>query len=232
MIAGPNGSGKSTLIELLKNIVDIGVYINADDIEASLNKKPVIHLSDYNINATTKDFSIFVNKKETIGTASFKKKLLTGYSIEANVLVLKPVLINSYVASLIADFIRHKLLEKKENFTFETVMSHSSKLSIIDIANKEKYRTYLYFVTTIDPKLNIERIKNRVKKGGHNVSPEKAIERFYRSISHLPEAIKRSYRAFVFDNTTSLKLIGEFHKGKIVSDAVAFESFIKRIGQR
>ena len=52
MIAGPNGSGKSTLIELLRKSVDLGVYVNADDIEANLLKKPFFHFEDYAIKTT------------------------------------------------------------------------------------------------------------------------------------------------------------------------------------
>ncbi len=35
--AEPNGSGKTSLINKLNNIVQFGVYINADDIEKSMN---------------------------------------------------------------------------------------------------------------------------------------------------------------------------------------------------
>src|SRR4051794_28880704 len=41
MIAGPNGSGKSTLIrELARRGVELGRYINADEIDASLPGPP------------------------------------------------------------------------------------------------------------------------------------------------------------------------------------------------
>lgn len=56
MIAGPNGSGKSTLIELLSKAAELGVYVNADDIEASLNKKPLLHFEDYSIKSNQRDF--------------------------------------------------------------------------------------------------------------------------------------------------------------------------------
>jgi predicted ABC-type ATPase len=41
MIAGPNGSGKSTLTrELVARGVELGRYINADEIDASLPGPP------------------------------------------------------------------------------------------------------------------------------------------------------------------------------------------------
>jgi predicted ABC-type ATPase len=32
VIAGPNGSGKSTLTDIIKGMVKLGIYINADEI--------------------------------------------------------------------------------------------------------------------------------------------------------------------------------------------------------
>ena len=63
----------------------------------------------------------------------------------------------------------------------------------------------------------------------NNVSKEKTIQRFYRSIGLLPEAIKKCDRAFVFDNSTSLSLIAEFKNGKNLSKSPAFKKFITKI---
>ncbi|MDI9879861.1 hypothetical protein [Flectobacillus longus] len=38
VFAGPNGSGKSTITESIRSDFDIGVYLNADDIEKSLRE--------------------------------------------------------------------------------------------------------------------------------------------------------------------------------------------------
>ncbi len=229
MIAGPNGSGKSTLMELLKTVVNTGLYVNPDDIEASLLKKPILHFADFGFNTTAGEFTGFVSKKSTIGSDSFKKKILKGISIQNNVLVISSGLINSYAASLVADFLRTQLLKNSTSFTFETVMSHPSKVDIITKAASLNYKTYLYFVTTSKPSVNLERIKSRIKKGGHNVSKEKTIQRFYRSIGLLPEAIKKCDRAFVFDNSNSLSLIAEFKNGKNMSKSPAFKKFITKI---
>lgn len=115
------------------------------------------------------------------------------------------------------------------SFTFETVMSHPSKTAILAKAASLGYKTYLYFVTTSKPDVNLERIKSRIKKGGHNVSKQKTIERFYRSIGLLPEAIKKCDRAFVFDNSTSLTLIAEFKNGKNLNNNTVFKKFISKI---
>ena len=44
IFAGPNGSGKSNILQLLPSTVDLGYYINADDMERSITQGNVISL--------------------------------------------------------------------------------------------------------------------------------------------------------------------------------------------
>lgn len=80
-------------------------------------------------------------------------------------------------------------------------MSHESKVEILKKAHKSGYRTYLYFIATDDPQINISRVKNRVKLGGHPVPEEKIEARYHRSLDLLYEAIQWTSRAYVFDNS-------------------------------
>jgi predicted ABC-type ATPase len=108
-------------------------------------------------------------------------------------------------------------------------MSHPSKLAIIDTAVSLKYKTYLYFIFTKNPVINLERIKSRIQKGGHDVNSKKTIDRFYRSLALLPDAIKKCDRAFIFDNTVSLELIAEFKNGKQVNKNDNYNEIINAI---
>lgn len=101
-----------------------------------------------------------------------------------------------------AAFLRRKLLEQRRNFTFESVMSHESKVRLLSEAQAAGYRTYLYYVATDDPLINISRVSNRVALGGHSVPEEKIISRYHRSLALLMDAIQVSNRAYVFDNST------------------------------
>ncbi len=69
-------------------------------------------------------------------------------------------------------------------------------------AQKSGYRTYLYFIATQDPLINISRVKNRVKHGGHDVPQEKIISRYYKTLQNLSRAIKYTNRAYIFDNSS------------------------------
>jgi len=225
MIAGPNGSGKSTLIETLQPMIPLGVYINADEIESSLKRKPLLHFEDFSLNTSQKEFHSFINKKTTIGTLSFKEELISKSSIASNILVVDAILIDSYLASLIADFIRVQLLKQDKSFSFETVMSHSSKVQFVSAANKKSYQTYLYFVATNSPLINYGRIESRVIKGGHYVSEQKTTERYNRSLGLLNAAIKKSYRSFIFDNSVSLTLMAEYKEGVLIKQHAPFATW-------
>jgi predicted ABC-type ATPase len=111
---------------------------------------------------------------------------------------------NSYVASVLSDFLRRYLLDAQVSFTFETVMSSRDKVDFLRVARDKGFRVYLYFVATSDPEINISRVHNRVLNGGHAVPEEKIRERYYRSLSLLLEAISCSNRAYIFDNSLGL----------------------------
>ena len=70
------------------------------------------------------------------------------------------------------------------------------------MAQKYGYRTYLYYIATDDPIINISRVKNRVKLGGHPVPEEKITSRYYRSLNLLLDAVKATNRTYVFDNSS------------------------------
>jgi len=116
-------------------------------------------------------------------------------------LYFPPGAVNAYFASVASDFIRRALLEAKISFTFETVMSSRDKVDFLARAQEAGCRTYLYFVATDDPIINESRVQGRVAIGGHAVPVEKIASRYHRSLALLPDAIRASDRAYIFDNS-------------------------------
>ena len=116
-------------------------------------------------------------------------------------LYFPPGAVNAYFASVASDFIRHAMLETKVSFTFETVMSSPDKVDFVVRAQAAGCRTYLYFVATDDPIINESRVQGRVATGGHAVPVEKISSRYHRSLALLPDAIRASNRAYIFDNS-------------------------------
>lgn len=109
--------------------------------------------------------------------------------------------LDGYDAFIIADFFREKLLLGEHNFSFETVMSHSSKIGFMRKAKTNGFKIYYYFICTSDPEINLSRVKNRIQQGGHAVDPEKITSRYYRCLQLLNSTFLVADRAFVIDTT-------------------------------
>lgn len=234
VFAGPNGSGKSTI----KGEIDpalIKMYVNADDLEKEAKTSGFIDLAPFEVTTTLPKLLTFHSEHYLI-----KNKELSDQAKQIGLLGTKVdyrhVEVNSYLASVISDFIRQQLLEKGVSFTFETVMSHRSKVDFMREAQARGYRTYLYFVSTENPAINIDRVGIRVREGGHPVAPEKVSERYHKSLGLLPVAIAVSNRAYIFDNSgDSAVLLAEITDGvslEFRTDEVPdwfFESYLDKV---
>ena len=107
-------------------------------------------------------------------------------------------------AQQIADFQRDRCLASKTSFSFETVMSHPSKVELMLRALNEVYDVALYFVCTSDPEINVSRVENRVRSGGHDVPNDRIVDSYWRSLGLLPKAALSARRTVVFDNSALL----------------------------
>jgi predicted ABC-type ATPase len=214
IFAGPNGSGKSTVFNQVSSQFNIGIYINPDEIASKLILSKQVDLKDYELTSPLKiSFTRFLKNSPLL-----LKAIKEGYTIDlelhSNVILCNSKII-SYEPALLAEFIRENLLRLGKRITFETVLSHESKIDVFKDAIKRGYKNYLYFVGTDDPKINIDRVDQRVKQGGHAVSRYRIKDRYYKSMNLLEEAVANTYRTFLYDNSgKEAQLILEVFKGK------------------
>ena len=137
--------------------------------------------------------------------------------LQRNALLFSHDKIDSYLTAWVAEFLRQSLLRTQQTMTFETVMSHPSKLEFLREARAAGFRTYLYFVATNDPNLNVARVQARVAAGGHPVATTKIIDRYHRSLELAKVALKIVDRAYFFDNSGAApQLIAEITNGREV----------------
>ena len=118
-------------------------------------------------------------------------------------------------AAVLVDKMRYESISKKEDFTFETVLSSEYKLNILRKAKEEGYFIKCVFVLTVDPQINIARIESRVAAGGHNVDSGKVIEIYYKSIINIKELLDICDIMHVYDNTKSPERIIRKHKEEL-----------------
>lgn len=166
-----------------------------------MNQRGYVEMASFGIETTAEEVL------PMLASSSFLMK--EGFSEAANRvtfdegrLTFPAGVMNSYFASVVADFLRQKLLAAQRTFTFETVMSHPGKVELLQKAQAAGYRTYLYYVATDDPAINVSRVANRVALNGHDVPEEKIVPRYHKSLELLMSAIRHSNRAYIFDNST------------------------------
>ncbi|WP_310429732.1 zeta toxin family protein [Chamaesiphon sp. VAR_48_metabat_135_sub] len=200
MFAGPNGSGKSTIKSVIRSEL-LGIYINPDEIEKDIRNGDFLDLQAFGVRTTAAEILAFFQNSTLLAKADLLEEA-EYLSFNDDKLSFHNVIVNSYFASVAADFIRHKLLETGTSFTFETVMSSPDKIAFLQKAQRRGYRTYLYYVATEDPIINILRVQRRVSLGGHPVPEDKIVARYTRSLDLLVDAIRHTNRAYIFDNST------------------------------
>lgn len=216
MFAGPNGSGKSTIKAVIRPEL-LGVYINPDEIEKDIRERDFLDLERFQVDTTATEILAFFNQSVLLTQADLLDEAAC-LRFNDDKLSFFGVSVNSYFASVAADFIRQKLLDRGTSFTFETVMSSEDKVLFLHKAQQRGFRTYLYFVATEDPIINISRVRNRVRLGGHPVPDDKVISRYGRSLGLLLEAIRYTDRAYIFDNSGSANIwLAEVSDGKTLT---------------
>lgn len=201
VFAGPNGSGKSVLKSYLPQPL-LGFYLNPDEIEAEVKLRGYADLDSFGVESSADEVLSVFTGSDFLRSKGFSEA--AGRLTWSNGKLAFPSgVMNSYFASVLAGFLRRKFLELRKTFTFETVMSHRGKVSLLNDARTAGYRTYLYFVATDDPAINISRVANRVALGGHPVPEDKIVSRYYKSLDLLLSAIRLTSRAYIFDNSTN-----------------------------
>ncbi|MBO5835613.1 MAG: hypothetical protein J6R12_06195 [Bacteroidales bacterium] len=201
IFAGPNGSGKSTIYKYINNTIGCPYFVNADEIQKSLLQKGVIDFDKYAITIERESFIDALQKSSWVEHIVNANDIINSLEIKDNRLSVSREYVDGYFAAFVADYIRNNMLNIVQQFTIETVLSDKRKLEYIKWAKTLGYRIYLYFVSTKDVQINIERVAQRVNQGGHDVPKEKIERRYIKSLENLYDTVKLCDRAYLFDNS-------------------------------
>ncbi len=105
----------------------LGVYINSDEIEKNLRDQGVLAVGAFEVMATNEELHEFLRHSSLLRSARLLKQAAQLQLVDGKIHV-GSVSVNSCLASVLADFIRHKLLQTQTSCTFETVMSSPDKV--------------------------------------------------------------------------------------------------------
>ena len=122
---------------------------------------------------------------------------------------------DNFEAAQFVDEKRYEAISNNKDFTFETVLSSEYKMNILRKAKEEGYFIKCVFVLTIDPCINIARVKARVAQGGHDVEEHKIVSRYAKSLANIRELLSLCDIVHVYDNTFEPVRIIRKHKEDI-----------------
>jgi len=234
MIAGPNGSGKSTLVNRLREDYSVNFYdfLNADDIFASVRRtgaySPRFPLSPQELTSYAERSTYDDSVKEFFRSEAVR--------VDDDCVKFDARAVNSYTIALFTNFLQEMAILRGESFSQETVFSHPSKIDALRRAREADYRTYLYYIATDSARINLRRVANRHSQGGHDVPPEKIMERYRRSLAQVKDAVPYLSRAYFFDNTGSqMVYLGQYSENTGFAfnmDASRFPAWFRSLGLR
>lgn len=109
---------------------------------------------------------------------------------------------HAYQAARIAEARRRERLAEGSSFISETVFSHPSKVELVSDAVEMGYLVHLH-VVMVPVALTVQRVHERVRRGGHAVPEQKIRDRYDRLWDHIVQAIRIADVAEVFDNSSA-----------------------------
>ena len=121
----------------------LGLYVNPDDIEAEIRRHDFFDLAALGIATNESEILEFFRNSTLLAKADLLDEAAQ-LSFSDGKFSFFAVVVNSYFASVAADFVRQKLLVARRSFTFETVMSSPDKVEFLRRAQRMGFRTYLY----------------------------------------------------------------------------------------
>lgn len=95
----------------------------------------------------------------------------------------------------------NRLIEARLDFVYETTLASHQALRLMETARAADYNVGLVFVVLRHSDLNLWRVDERVRQGGHSI-PKGIIRRRYEGgFANLPRAITLAHHTTVFDNS-------------------------------
>lgn len=127
----------------------------------------------------------------------------------------------AYEAARIAEAQRRDRIAERASFISETVFSHPSKVQLVSDAVDARYLVHLH-VTIVPVELAVQRVLERVRRGGHAVPEQKIRDRYDRLWEHIGAAIRIADVTEVFDNSSAcapFRLCARYAQGALIGPA-------------
>ena len=104
-------------------------------------------------------------------------------------------------AAELAMRLKRYYIENRRSFTFESVMSSPYNLDVLRQAKERGFAITVVYVITRDAEINVERVRSRVRAGGHDVPEEKIRARYVRSLANIAPVFALTDNFVLIDNS-------------------------------
>lgn len=105
-------------------------------------------------------------------------------------------------------------LENNLSFTQETTLAGYRTVRTIKQARKQGYYITMYYVGLSSMEESIDRITNRVRKGGHNIPIDDVKRRYEKRISSLSRVVPLCDEVIFYDNENGFIKVAEIKNNK------------------
>jgi predicted ABC-type ATPase len=121
-------------------------------------------------------------------------------------------------------------IKSDNSFIVETTLAGNSYLNLMREVKALGWFVGLTYIGINQPATNIQRVRSRVKLGGHDVPRADILRRYERSLANLSKAAKIADRLTLYDNSTNAghQLIATVEKNQTVIYASALPEWIDR----
>lgn len=127
------------------------------------------------------------------------------------------------------------LLSKNESFSIETTLATRSYFRLIEKAHQQGYEVTLLYFWLKSPEQAMERVAERVSKGGHNIPQDIIVRRYYEGIDNLFQIYMPIVDTWILVNNSetprSIVASGGKNQELIIRNSVIFnqiEEYVKR----
>ena len=128
----------------------------------------------------------------------------------------------------------HRFIADRESFAFETTLSGRSYLKLIRQLVTDGWEVHLVYLWLPSVAACIERVAERVARGGHHIPAETIERRYFRSVANLLGDYSSACHSVVcIDNSVSGSSIIFQQAGteRTIQDAVQFERMLRSVEQ-
>ncbi len=96
----------------------------------------------------------------------------------------------------------NRYIERREDFAFETTLSGRSCANLLKRMRNDNWRIVLFFLWLPGPQYSLQRVRERVLQGGHDIDEQTILRRYPRSLKNFVNIyLPLSDEIYCYDNS-------------------------------